>query len=95
MEPMTTMTTKLRSEEEICSFVQFCNDNPELRFWQALLAWVDDAYDWESSNDIGQSPDKIQFHWGGVTHLADPEDRDTFYMEWAGPHPIGPAHRVD
>lgn len=30
----------MKSEKMLESFVKFCYDNPELRFWQALLTWT-------------------------------------------------------
>ena len=29
-----------RNSKVLLDFVEFCESNPELRFWQALFAWV-------------------------------------------------------
>ncbi|HEY9703851.1 MAG TPA: hypothetical protein V6C58_15485 [Allocoleopsis sp.] len=34
-------TNNLKSFEKLESFISFCKENSELRFWQALRAWAD------------------------------------------------------
>lgn len=67
----------MRSAPEMSSFLQYCERNPELRFWQALVAWVAEAYK-------GSSPYAIDLLYDGYS-------RDTFFWEWEGEHPIGPG----
>lgn len=33
-----------RNQKEIDSFVEYCLDHPEQRFWQALRNWSDNSY---------------------------------------------------
>lgn len=33
-----------KNKEKLESFTAFCEKNPELRFWQALLAWTKENY---------------------------------------------------
>lgn len=33
-----------RNSEALASFTQYCEDNPDQRFWQALRNWSDYAY---------------------------------------------------
>lgn len=72
----------MRSAPELTSFNEFCESNPTLRFWQALSAWVFQAY------EVDGAPDIIV---GG--HAYD-DMIDTFFWEWEGEHPIGPGRRV-
>jgi len=48
------------------SFVKFCTENPELRFWQALRAW--------------SGADKIIYYRGYGT-FTESGYEDTFYWE--------------
>lgn len=77
----------MRSAPEMASFLIYCEQNPELRFWQALVAWAGIAY---------EDGDK---YWA-VLLMCDHADRclrggeDTFYWEWEGPQPSGPKRHV-
>lgn len=33
-----------RNSEVLRSFVQYCHDHPQMRFWQALASWSGAAY---------------------------------------------------
>lgn len=66
-----------KSEEQLQSFTQYCVDNPEQRFFQALRNWVRENLD-ADCNSILIAPS------GFIT--MDPEValrvlRDTFYIE--------------
>lgn len=50
---------KTRNSEVLKDFVKFCKSNPELRFWQAVWAWLRctslqidgvDPFYWEGKN---------------------------------------------
>lgn len=59
------METKSRNSKLLAEFTKFCEENPDLRFWQALNAWAElpnlvvmdiegkiarDTFYWESKN---------------------------------------------
>lgn len=71
----------MRSAPEMASFLIYCEQNPELRFWQALLAWTTRFY------NLGDIPYAIMV-------ALDDHDMDTNYWEWEGEHPIGPTRHV-
>jgi len=57
-----------KSEKEIESLTQFLAKNPDLRFWQGLLAWAREYY-------AGKSIEKI------VVRGEFIGEEDTFYYE--------------
>jgi hypothetical protein len=63
-----------RNSEVLASFVKYCEDSPDLRFWQALANWAEARiilasvspirYD---SNAVVWRPEEIRdpYHWEG------------------------------
>ena len=53
------METKNKNEKVLADFVYFCKSQPDLRFWQALSAWIGenivvgdkDPFYWENKID--------------------------------------------
>lgn len=43
-ETYEQMFAKMKSRKKLESFVLFCYEHPELRFWQSLRAWAKVAY---------------------------------------------------
>ncbi len=39
MKEEKKITKETRNSETLRSFVKFCSENPDQRFWQALLSW--------------------------------------------------------
>ena len=56
---MARIMTTYMENETLKSFVEFCEEHPELRFWQALFAWTgedirvgeEDPFYWKNKND--------------------------------------------
>jgi hypothetical protein len=60
---------KIKSSKQLDSFFIYCIEHPNLRFWQALLAWSGYSFIYGSVEpDLGNLPD--------VNSLED-----TFYKE--------------
>lgn len=61
--------------KQLLSFIQFCEENPELRFWQALSAWSGKRFILTSSH----------FDTDMFNHEFMKENKvkieDTFYVE--------------
>lgn len=58
---------KNKNEQLLASFVRYCKENPELRFWQALRNWSGFGFIWVSDNTPEQ-PDFTMidtFHFEG------------------------------
>ena len=77
----------MRSAPEMASFLIYCEQHPELRFWQAMVEWTGVAY------DDGEK------YWGVVLTCDHPAclsgGEDTYYWEWEGEHPIGPGRHAN
>jgi hypothetical protein len=57
-----------KNKEVLDSFVQYCSDNPELRFWQALRNWA--GFNFIGANNSSFEADVFDNGWV-----------DTFYWE--------------
>lgn len=59
----------------LSSFIRFCYDNKELRFWQALHAWV--AKEYKKEIEKGELP------FPNIIYIAydDEAKQETFYLE--------------
>lgn len=55
---------KTRNSEVLRSFVDFCEANPSLRFWQALLAWSELPCICACETPAGDNAQDT-FHWEG------------------------------
>jgi hypothetical protein len=64
-----------RNNEVLEDFVAYCKANPDLRFWQALLAWSGLCL--ISASSLEDMP-----HWTCGTCGQNSPTRDTFY--WKG-----------
>ena len=60
----------MQSEKLLNEFTEFCKQNPDLRFWQALSCWTG-------------KPIVIAEAHGDIGHINDDGSRfiDTFYFE--------------
>lgn len=52
-----------RSEELLKDFTQYCKENPNQRFWQALLMWSGWSYLYVTHTPAGDSNLKDTFYW--------------------------------
>lgn len=63
---------KLRSEPTLWSFVKYCVEHPEERFWQALRNWSQYAAiltgSFQEGGDWRLIADKDTFNWEGRRH---------------------------
>ena len=57
-----------RNSEVLASFVKFCEQNPDLRFWQALRTWSGFAF--IIARDLVEGSKRVTV-----------QDKDTFYFE--------------
>ena len=71
--------TRTRNSDVLESFVHYCQDHPELRFWQALRNWsgygfvvvTDDVDGWDTSRCFDT------FYWEGRDHEHNKTDQPT------------------
>lgn len=55
----------MKSKKQLDSFIDFCREYPELRFWQALRAWSEADYIFWKGVDLKDGSEKIEdtFYW--------------------------------
>lgn len=53
----------MRSAPELASLTEFCEKYPDLRFWQALSLWVNEAYDLRSPISLVHLDEEDPFYW--------------------------------
>ena len=66
---------KTRNSEVLKSFVEYCKEWPELRFWQALRNWSGYAFIYASDGMVGQEGTADTFYWEGK-HKHDCECKE-------------------
>lgn len=71
-EAQNTLTEPSRNESQLRDFSEYCRENPELRFWQALAAWS--GYHKILVSDVGCKPVDT-FYWEGKDGLSHQENR--------------------
>lgn len=79
--------TPMKSTETIVSFLEYCMDHPEERFWQALRNWsgyncilvaesrqlnTTDTFYWEGRNEINTGHSTVK-----LAERQDPQKRST------------------
>lgn len=70
-----SLSKRTLNAQVLASFVDYCQRNPELRFWQALLNWSGQRYIFVSEHSIAA----IEKGIGAPSGLRDPyswEGRD-------------------
>jgi len=61
--------SKTRNSEVLASFVKYCEENPELRFWQALKNWSGYRRIIAVVKDITYSTEGYDtYNWEGKNH---------------------------
>ena len=54
-----------RNSKALRSFVEYCESQPELRFWQALRIWAGSQYIFASAGGLGLND---TYSWEGRRH---------------------------
>lgn len=68
---MTDIDHKERNKLVLMSFVNFCAENPQLRFWQALCVWSGSGF------ILSVPPEAVKNYW----EMVSIKNHNTFHRE--------------
>ena len=73
---------KSKNKERLDSLIKYCEEHPELRFWQALSAWSKNPFIYISDLPIDQIdlPPRADCYFKDTFYIDSGKPKNNFYL---------------